>query len=376
MVIKIRFALLVLVVLVATSSYCQDARIAHPFLWYSYYNPAHCGIDGLLKVDLGAQSNYTDIPSLFVDGHFALETGFGVKNVMVGIGLKVNNEYQGNGLLNVTTMQPTVSVNLGLLSKGRVKSYLGVGASFDVGSNHINMDKMVFADQLNPYYGKIVSRSAELGYIPQETLWSLDLSVGIFGQTTIESYGSYNMPILINYGFSVAHVLGSNNRSFYSNQSSIFAPDLYYRRFSAQFGYTHPYDVSNKIQMAFTGYGIYEYQGGSNDIQFGFLTNLNGIMAGVGVKVEKYNAYTVTNAMMHVSYGFKIDKYFGMRIAYTFETPVTQGGVHETSIHSLSIHLMIDHYGYTGRRNPCKYHPAPSDEAWYLMNNVYPTHGR
>jgi len=364
--------LLLLLVVVALGVYGQDSRIAHPFLWYGYYNPAYCGAEGLFKCDLGAQTNYTYKPSMFIDGHFSTELGFGVKNATLGVGLTANNEYQGMGLLNVASLKPAFSVGVKLWDRNNVYSTLRVGLSFDVGSSHLCKDKLVLADQINEYYGKILPTSKELEYISNETLWSFDMSAGIFGQTTIER--TYKMPIIINYGFAVAHLIGSSAPSFYSGEKSMYIPDLYYRRFSAQLEYSHPYITKSNVHMYFTGYGIYEYQGGMNDIQLGFVTKVHRFMAGIGIKVEHYRNYTVTNGLLHFVYTQPLDKQKRamMRIAYSFETPFTQGSIAETTIHSISLHFVVDYLSSIRSRNKCRDYTQPSDAAWYEMNNTFP----
>jgi hypothetical protein len=142
--------------------FAQDARIAHPFLWKSYYNPAYCGSERMLKADLGAQSTYSYKPSLFLDSHFSLEIPWSSKNVAWGTGLKVSNQYQGSGLLNITSISPMVSIGLVLYDNNPVHSILQVGIEFNSYSTKTNYNKMVFGDQLDPYYGLYKDFSQEL----------------------------------------------------------------------------------------------------------------------------------------------------------------------------------------------------------------------
>ncbi len=371
---KVKYIISISVSIFAITAYCQDARIAHPFLWESYYNPARYGSEGLLKFDVGAQTNYTNRNSLFVDGHFTTEIGIGSQNVGWGIGLNVNNEYQGNGLLNVSSINPAFSVGLPIWDNYGVWSTLRVGVGGEFVSSHINKNLIVFADQLDPFYGKVIPESEELKYMSNETVWSIDMSAGIFGQTTIKNRG-ISMPIVINYGLGVSHLIGKNDISFYSDQkSSLYMPGLYYRRFSAQVQYAHPYETRKGKGMYFKGYGIYEYQGGMNDIQFGFVYNVTRFMIGISCKIEKYQAFTFTNILLHAVYSQPLGDYALMRIAYSFETPINQGSVTETTIHSLSLHFVVDYMGASHRHNKCKVRTRPSDAAWYEMNNTFPSH--
>ncbi|MDY6372985.1 MAG: hypothetical protein SPK91_01015 [Bacteroidales bacterium] len=370
--------LLLAIVFNASLLWAQDARISHPFLWSSYYNPAYCGSEGVFKFDFGAQTTYTFKYSTFVDCHLSTEIGLNAGNVLWGFGLKGSNEYQGSGLLNISKLAPAVSVGFRIGDEYKVNTHLRIGIEMDVNSAHINKDRMVFADQLDPFYGKTSQYSAELDYLNYSTVWALDLGVGFFGQTAIPA-NKYRMPVIINYGFSAFNILGENKKSFYTNGNAINTPNLYNRRFCAQLEYAHPYVSSRNWNMYFKGYAIYEYQAEMHDIQFGFVYNLSRFMAGVGLKIEKYvPVRTVSDVLLHFVYTQPLNPTLIMRFAYSAEIPTTQEPLRHTSIHSLSLHLV---WNYTeGSAVPSKYkcpkHVNPTDVAWYEKNNTFPTKSR
>jgi hypothetical protein len=250
--------------------FAQDARIAHPFLWKSYYNPAYCGSERMLKADLGAQSTYSYKPSLFLDSHFSLEIPWSSKNVAWGTGLKVSNQYQGSGLLNITSISPMVSIGLVLYDNNPVHSILQVGIEFNSYSTKTNYNKMVFGDQLDPYYGLYKDFSQELSYFADDNFWLFDMAVGIYGQT---QFRYKRLPIVIKYGFSVFHLTSDKEKSFYSEEeTTIYMPSFYNRRFCANLEYLHPIEFGRE-RVVLGGYGIYQFQGGMHDIQLGFNTS-------------------------------------------------------------------------------------------------------
>ena len=348
----------------------QDARIAHPFLWKSYYNPAYCGSERMYKADFGVQSTYSHKPSLFLESHFSMEVPWEIKKTSWGAGIKVSNQYQGSGLLNITSISPMISVGLQLYKSNNVRSFLQIGIEFNSYSAKANYDKMVFADQLDPYYGLNKDVSGELSYFAGDNIWTFDMGVGIYGQTDIRNH---RLPSILKYGFSVFHVTSDKEKSFYSKEESIVhMPSLYNRRFCANLEYIQPIEMGYSQNVILGGYGLYEFQGGMHDIQFGINTAYKWFTLGVGGKVERYlPTYTLSNIIFTAVYSqwFDNNKY-NIKLAYSFDFPVTQGYVSESAIHCLSLHFC---YNSNTRRNKisCRNYSAPSDAAWYIYSNSY-----
>jgi hypothetical protein len=360
---------IILLALASINVLAQDARIAHPFLWKSYYNPAYCGSERMYKVDLGAQSTYSYKPSLFLDSHFSMEIPWEIGITSWGAGVKVSNQYQGSGLLNIASISPMISMGLQLYKNNNVRSFLQVGIEFNTFSTKTNFEKMVLTDQLDPYYGLYKDFSEELSYFATDNVWTFDMGVGIYGQTDIRNH---RLPSVIRYGFSIFHVTSDKEKSFYSEEeSNIYMPSFYNRRFCANLEYLHPIEFGRE-RVVLGGYGIYQFQGGMHDIQLGFNTSYKWFVLGIGAKVERYQpSYTISNIIFNAVYSqwFNNNKY-NLKLAYSFEFPVTQGFVSETSIHSLSIHFCYDYSSRNGKFS-CKNYSRPSDEAWYLYSNSY-----
>ena len=345
-------------------AYAQDARIAHPFLWKSYYNPAYIGSERLVKVDLGAQTTYSYKPSLFVDSHLSFEFPWATDNVSWSAGLKASDQYQGSGLLNVASISPMLSLGVVLYDSRTVHSFLQVGVEFDAYSTKANQDKMVFGDQLDPYYGRFKDISEELSYMPNNSIWDFDMSVGLYGET---SFRTHSGNIILKYGASVSHVINDKIKSLYSNdKAEIYMPEIYNRTFSAHLDYVHPFDAGWNTPVYLAGYGIYQYQANMHDIQFGVYTSIKQFMLGVSCKVEKYVPnYTLSNLVFHAVYSNWITKDINFKIAYSYEFPVTQGFITETSIHSLSLHFCYDYKVNSCPAFRCGKYSRPSDAAWY-----------
>lgn len=350
----------------------QDARIAHPFLWYSYYNPAYCGSEVSFKADLGATQSYFYRNTVFVDSYLSAEIGTQKYNAIWGFGLKALNEYQGSGLLNISKISPALSVGMKWGEDWNASTHIRIGVQCDVLSAHINKNKMVFADQLDAYYGLVNQASSELEYIENDNLWGCDLGVGLFGQTSIPA-NRFQMPVIINYGFSAFNLIGEDTKSFYTGDKALYLREaLRNRRYCGQLECAVPYTSSKGMRMYFKAYGIYQYQATMQDVQVGLIYNVYKFMAGVGMKFEDFKkGRDFTNLLFHFVFSHPLSSTVIMRIAYSGELPLTQNGVGETYSQAISLHFV-----WNTKRNTCDKHIHPTDVAWYEANNTFPTKSR
>lgn len=332
------FYILTMLSLTLTMS-AQDARLSHSFLWKSYYNPAYSAADDLIEVDAGFQSTYTQRQTLFLNQQLAATFPFKIRSSEWGSGIKAYNERQGGGLYSETC----VSIPVALRLQVHDNTYLQFGFEPCAYNNRLDKDKMVFGDQLDCYYGLVYDHSSAVDGINSESVWAWDLSLGLFGRSMLGT-NSFEKPVFLEYGISAFHVLGSNSKSFFSEGGNeLFNKNLYYRRFCGQVEFLHPMGLHHYLPLYFSTYGIYQHQAGMNDVQVGCYTTHKTIgFLGVGFKMEKYKLVTFENAMFHVGWNHILKNTVLMRVAYTFEMPVTQGNVMETSVHSISLHFYID----------------------------------
>jgi hypothetical protein len=217
---------------------------------------------------------------------------------------------------------------------------------------------------LDPYYGRYKDLSEELFYIPNNTIWNFDIAAGLYGETHFrDQAGSINLK----YGVSVFHMISDDVKSFYSNdKAEIHMPEFYNRRICAHVDYVHPFNAGYNTKVMLAGYGIYEYQGSMHDIQLGVYTSVKQFSLGVSCKVEKYNPnYTLTNLIFHAAYSNWVTSDVNIKVAYSYEFPITQGFITETSIHSLSLHFCYDYKVNSCEGFKCGRYSRPSDAAWY-----------
>ena len=316
--------------------YAQDARLSHSFLWKSYYNPAYSAMEDMVEVDAGVQSTYTQRHTLFLNQQLAATFPFKIKNSEWGGGLKAYNERQGGGLYSETC----VSIPVALRLQVHEDTYIQFGFEPCVYNNRLDKDKMVFGDQLDHYYGLVSGTSTAVDGINTESVWAADLSLGIFGRTIVGRNG-YIKPIYLEYGISAFHTLGTNSKSFFNKGANgLFNKNLYYRRFCGQVEYLQPFGGK---PLYFSAYGIFQHQAGMNDLQVGsYFTHHEFGFLGFGFKLEKYKSVAFENFMIHLGWTHILNHSILMNLAYTYEMPVTQGNVLETSVHSISLHFYID----------------------------------
>lgn len=342
------------------TAFAQDARLSHSFLWKTYYNPAYSAMEDMIEVDAGFQSTYTQVQTLFMNQQLAATFPFKIRSSEWGTGLKAYNERQGGGLYSETCVSVPIALRLQL----HENTYIQFGFEPCAYNNRIDKDRMILGDQLDCYYGLVSGTSTAIDGINSESVWAADLSLGLFGRTMLGRNG-YEKPIYLEYGVSAFHVLGSNSKSFFSKGANeLFNKNLYYRRFCGQVEFLHPMGLHHYLPLYFSTYSIYQHQAGMNDIQVGCYTTHNRIgFLGCGFKLEKYKLLTFENVMIHVGWNHLVGNSVLMRLAYSYEMPVTQGNVLETSIHCISLHFFIDSERKKGRFK-CKWPSKIKSLGW------------
>lgn len=325
-------------------AFSQDARMAHPFVWQSYYNPASIGADGNYQINLGEQTSYTQKNSLFSTTLLSAEMPLELFGSQCGAGLKFQHDYEGGGLINLTDISAMFSIGVDLSSN----SFLQFGLEPDFYCRYIDKSKMVMGDQLDPYYGIVSDESSHMEEIQNDKLYSFDFSVGLYGSSYLGKDAYYH-DIILKYGVSGFHLIGANSQSFFSEDGeTFFAKELYNRRYCAYLEGLFPivFSEKNPNQSMYNGtYVLYERQHNMNNFQIGTYLNDGKIgLLGVGLKLERFDNIIIESCAFHVGGNFKLDHYGDrfLRIMYTFQTPFVQGNVLGSSIHSLSLHYYFD----------------------------------
>ena len=314
--------------LLTTTSYAQDMNYSQYFSTPIYYNPAFTGINSGLRARFLFRDQWPSLPSPFKSYYFSADLGDRNLPGSGGIGLMINQDTPGAGLIKNFGAAITIGVRIPITDF--MVSQVGIKAG--IMQRTVNWGDLVFTDQLSSKYGNIYQSQ----FIPpdQSKRTVPDFAVGGVLQF-MNPEGNING----NVGFAVDHIF-QPDVSFLSTGSS-----QYPRKFVGQFdlvistgqgGSSSSMMRASDEPLKFNIGGIYQNQANLNSLQ-------------VGLNLLKYNVYLgawykttmtgVVNSAMALVAGYRYNFYDDMNIKfmYSYDLQISgalqgTGGAHEISL--------------------------------------------
>lgn len=350
---KLRFLVLIAFFSTVVFHLCaQDARMLHPFLWNSYYNPAAISENGKIEVNLGSQLSYLDAPVRYNSNLLTFGIPFYLKvprnrgEVRIVAGLKLQDDDEADGFLNTVSISPTIAIGLEVASG----TSLQVGIAADFYGRFLDMDKMTFGDQLDSYYGRISDVSEHFSEIQTDKIWTTDFSLGIFGKTKFTN-NNEGANFELEYGAAVFHVLGNEN-SFIDPNEVDEVRNSHLQRYvgTLEFGFPLGNDVTSVFApLSGSIYSLYEYQDDLQNIHCIFLAKSTWAFLGVGARFDVLGLGQVASSLtFHAGVDIPFSVGEGLRIAYTFELPLNQVSQFQATQHAISLHLVLNSFRGSG----------------------------
>ncbi|HNY03193.1 MAG TPA: PorP/SprF family type IX secretion system membrane protein [Bacteroidales bacterium] len=305
----------------------QDMNYSQYFSSPLYYNPAFTGVNTGIRARFLYRDQWPSLPIPFKSYYFSADLGDRNLPGSGGIGILVNQDTPGVGLINNFGAALTIGVRIPVTSY--MVTQLGVKAG--IMQRRINWDDLVFASQLDPKYGNVYtsifdSPDANKRVMPD------------FGVGGLLQFINPSGNISGNIGFSVDHIF-KPDVSFLSTGSS-----PYPRKWVGQFDLifttgpmgssmmSRSFDEPLRINIG----GIYQNQASLNSLQ-------------IGLNLLKYNIYLggwykstmtgVVNSSMVLVAGYKYNFYedMNLKFMYSYDLQISgalqgTGGAHEISL--------------------------------------------
>jgi len=305
----------------------QDVNYSQYFSAPLYYNPAYTGINTGLRARFLFRDQWPSLPIDFKSYHFSADIGDRNLPGAGGIGIMINSDSPGAGLIN--TLQAALTIGVRVPITSFMVAQIGVKAA--VLQRKINWDDLVFADQLDPKYGAIYQTS----FIPPDANSRVvpDFAAGGILQFMNEP-GNINGSV----GFAVDH---------------LFKPDVSLLA-DGSAPYPRKWVVHGDAVFA-TGYGSSSsMHGGSGDpllISPGFMfinqANLNSLE--IGLNLLKFNVYiggwykttltgnTNNSVALLAGYRYMFMEDMSIKFIYSYDLQIAgimqgTGGAHEISL--------------------------------------------
>lgn len=326
---RCKFPILVVLSLIGMvpAAFTQDMNYSQYFSTPLYYNPAYTGINTGIRARFLFRDQWPSLPIAFKSYYFSADLGDRNLPGSGGLGIMINQDTPGPGLINNFGASLTVSVRIPITSY--MVSQLGVKAG--IMQRRINWDDLVFASQLDPKYGNIYTST----FTPPDANKRVVPDFGVGGVLQFLNPGGN---ISGNIGFAVDHIF-KPDVSFLSTGSSPY-PRKWVGQFDLIFAtgpggssmMSRSSDEPLKINLG----GIYQNQANLNSLQ-------------VGLNLLKYNIYVggwfkstltgVVNSAVALVAGYKYQFYedMNLKFMYSYDLQISNslqgtGGAHEISL--------------------------------------------
>ena len=268
-------------------AFSQDISFSQFYANPLYLNPAFSGSVGVPRVALQYRNQWSGFNNAFTTYSAAFDMP--VQKLQGGIGGYVLNDTQADGILNTLQFNLSYSVFIQLSENYRLHGALQAGFN----QNSLNTSKLIFADNLDPYYGNH-GTSAELATLTDPNYSFVDFSSGVL------MYGKR-----LFYGIAVHH-LTEPNQSFYSGNEDVAKLD---RKYTAHFGARLPVYLygHNRKKFDISPQLIVQSQGQFHQFNYGIFAIKRGLTAGTWFRQNfgfRYDAVIFMVGFMKKSWQF------------------------------------------------------------------------
>ena len=268
-------------------AFSQDISFSQFYANPLYLNPAFSGSVGVPRVALQYRNQWSGFNNAFTTYSAAFDMP--VQKLQGGIGGYILNDAQADGILNTLQFNLSYSVFIQLSENYRLHGALQAGFN----QNSLNTEKLIFADNLDPYYGNHGS-SAELATLTDPNYSFVDFSSGVL---------MYSKRLF--YGIAVHH-LTEPNQSFYSGNEDVAKLN---RKYTAHFGARLPVYLygHNRKKFDISPQLIVQSQGQFRQFNYGIFATKYGLTAGTWFRQNfgfRYDAVIFMVGFMKKSWQF------------------------------------------------------------------------
>ena len=173
----------------------QDVNYSQFFSTPLYYNPAYTGINTGLRARFLFRDQWPSLPIDFKSYYFSADLGDRNLPGAGGIGIMINSDSPGAGMIN--TLQAALAISVRIRIASFMVAQVGIKAA--VLQRKVNWDDLVFADQLDPKYGAVYQTS----FIPPDAGSRV---VPDFGAGGIFQFSNATGNMTGSIGFAVDHI--------------------------------------------------------------------------------------------------------------------------------------------------------------------------
>jgi type IX secretion system PorP/SprF family membrane protein len=317
---------LTLGILLCLPAMAQDINYTQYFSTPLYYNPAFTGLNTGLRARFTFRDQWPTLPVDIKSYYFSADIGDRNLPGAGGLGIMIQSDNPGYGLINNLQAALTLGVRVPVTSYMVIQ----VGVKAAVVQRLVNWDELVFSDQLDPKYGNIY----QTGFIPPDADKRVfpDFAAGGILQF-ISPEGNING----NVGFAVDHLFRPD-QAFLTNASAplprkyVAHGDVVIASGYSSSSFYRSADEPLKVNIGF----IYQNQAKFNSLELGLNLLKFNIYLGGWYKTTM-SGNTGTSIALLAGYRYMFAPDMSIKFIYSYDLQVSKslagtGGAHEISL--------------------------------------------
>ncbi len=286
----------------------QDVNFSQHYNSPTYYNPAFTGLTTGLKARLNYRKHWTGLNGTYRTYNFSADIADRNLPGAGGIGIIASSDVQGVGMINSTVFGIMPAVRIPITRN----SIFQLGALASIVTRQINMDNLVFQDQLDPRWGNIYQ--TVFSGTSRDKVTFPDFSFG-----GIYQFKGYNVDGSI--GAAVHHIT-QPNQSFFEESAPLPRKYVFHTDFVISIAENQGY--YNKRQGFKLNPGmIAQYQNGLFLYSVGLNVYMSHVYLGLWYRNEALEYDNYSNFIVMAGLNINFNETSRMKIMYSYDLNVT-----------------------------------------------------
>lgn len=311
-----------------------------------YLNPAACGIERGLRASINYHRELALSSSKFETIGVSVDQSLHDLDIrgLGGTGLFLTKTQEGDGRLNAITFGIPFAARTELSSNWVMQA----GIAPVLYEKYIDWGKLVFGDQIDPYYGVVFPTAQTNLTNARNNILFFDFHVGLWARYETDPSNQVNADNdVFDIGISAQHV-PEPNQSFFFQNSKLPARVTLMARYSKNLSKRQFH--SSKLQP----FLLFEKQSSMQDYAIGANYIYDGLNVGAYIRKQQNSLMKVTEMILMggVEFPFREDLFSSIRINYSCSLILKQTYVRPNLSPELSIILKLP--SIYRKESPCQ----------------------
>lgn len=305
----------------------QDVDYSQFFNNPTYFNPAYVGLTTGIKARLNYRRQWTGLTGNYHAYNFSADIADRNIPGAGGIGIIASSDQQGMGVLKTNMLGIIPSVRIPITRFSIVQ----MGALVSVMTRQIDVNNLVFSDQLDPRLGNIGPSS--FTFQNSDPIVFPDFSIGGIYQLKTQFFVG-------TFGFAVHHIT-QPNQSFINDIAPL--PRKWVAHMDFVFDFQRNKGFYSRAQSIKINPGVlYQTQSMMKFLSIGMNVYIANVYAGVWYQNEAFNQNGFANFVWLAGLNIPFDQESRIKLMYSFDMNISGGTNFTGPSHEISLIFEMD----------------------------------